>query len=541
MDVQAIRQRVEAAIREDKRTADVERLISARLQGPQQVADVLGFVREFATSACDLMETIAGAASVGGMSGPVRPFLDTASARWSRLGNECDPVPLLALLDAAYATHATLRIVGDRYADRVGRPLLSVEIAPATDFARSLLDKLMAEVIDDVAQDRLSAPPLQDAFSGLTAWGGTLDIEGYSAPQPPAVSVPALVVSAIRDPGAVQPPQPSKGATLYRVWFGTTRQPVDPNDPQRGFTNQPDPHNTMHYGNCTVQIPQTHRFGSTGKVWWRRWIRLQFSDDRLKVVKRSQDGRQGFFTDLREELREVSEVDRVIVVYVHGYNVSFDEAAVRAAQIGFDLKVAGVTAFFSWPSCATAPGYLIDGNRIEGSEQHLADFLVNLSREADARTVHIIAHSMGNRGLARAVQRITAQASAAAGLRFGQIILAAPDIDVALFRDLAGVYPKISDRTTMYVSRRDRALATSKFLQKSHPAGFTPPVTVVPPIDTIEVADIDVTLLGHSYYAEAEPLLYDMHALLRNNPPPSARIRLKAMADGAARYWAIGG
>lgn len=35
------------------------------------------------------------------------------------------------------------------------------------------------------------------------------------------------------------------------------------------------------------------------------------------------------------------------LVYIHGYNVGFEEAAIRAAQIGFDLKIGGITAFFS--------------------------------------------------------------------------------------------------------------------------------------------------------------------------------------------------
>jgi hypothetical protein len=34
-------------------------------------------------------------------------------------------------------------------------------------------------------------------------------------------------------------------------------------------------------------------------------------------------------------------------VYIHGYNVSFEEAVIRAAQMGYDLKVEGVTALFS--------------------------------------------------------------------------------------------------------------------------------------------------------------------------------------------------
>ena len=36
------------------------------------------------------------------------------------------------------------------------------------------------------------------------------------------------------------------------------------------------------YGVCNVFIPESHKPGTTGTPWWRRWIRLE-SDDSLKV------------------------------------------------------------------------------------------------------------------------------------------------------------------------------------------------------------------------------------------------------------------
>jgi esterase/lipase superfamily enzyme len=184
--------------------------------------------------------------------------------------------------------------------------------------------------------------------------------------------------------------------------------------------------------------------------------------------------------------------------------------------------------------------YPADIARVEASETQIADFLTAVATRSGARKMHVIAHSMGNRGFGRAVARITAQAAATGAVRFGQIILAAPDVDVDLFKQLAAVYPRISDRTTMYVSARDKALEMSRWLQDSDRAGFTPPVTVLQGIDTVEVTNIDVTLLGHGYYAEAEPVLYDMKELIDDGTPPERRVRIQARRQGAARYWAIG-
>ena len=100
-------------------------------------------------------------------------------------------------------------------------------------------------------------------------------------------------------------------------------------------------------------------------------------------------------------------------------------------------------------------------------------FLKDLALKAGLGRVHIIAHSMGNQGLLRAAQGLAPELRDA-GVTLGQIILAAPDVDVATFERLANVYPDLSERTTMYASHRDRALRISRWLQDSDRAGFFP-------------------------------------------------------------------
>jgi esterase/lipase superfamily enzyme len=95
--------------------------------------------------------------------------------------------------------------------------------------------------------------------------------------------------------------------------------------------------------------------------------------------------------------------------------------------------------------------------------------------------------------------------------RFGQIFLAAPDVDARYFKMVASVYPQVSDRTTLYVSARDKALGASKFLHDNTRAGHIPPITVVPGIDTVVGTDISLDFLGHGYFAEAFNVLYDMY------------------------------
>ena len=333
---------------------------------------------------------------------------------------------------------------------------------------------------------------------------------------------------------ALDAASPSEPGGIFTVWYGTDREPRPM--ASQGYYNRPDPGGHLHLGRCLVNIPQAHKFGSVGSAWWKRWTRLSV-DDRLQVhaVLPAQN-EQEFLDSLDHELSGLSPSERTVLVYVHGYATTFNQAAVRAAQIGFDLKVDGPTALFSWPSAGRMISYHRDANAIEASESNLEHFLLAIADSTQATRVNLIAHSMGNRLLARSVQGL-ARNLAVKGIKLGTIVLAAPDIDVRLFKQLATVYPAVSQNTTMYVSERDAALALSKTAWRADRAGFTPSVTVVTGIHTIEVKDIDVSRLGHGYYAAAAPVLHDVRAVLDGQFDPAKRVRLRERYGGPAPYW----
>lgn len=325
-------------------------------------------------------------------------------------------------------------------------------------------------------------------------------------------------------------------AKLYPVWFGTNRKPVDINDISQGFSKERD--EKLHYGICQVAVPESHKIGSTGSPWWQRL--LTSTDDRLKLQSESLKVLDEimFWDSVQKALQEHEPDENSALVFIHGFNVSFEDAALRAAQIGFDLQVPGIMAFYSWPSQAKLMGYTADGATIEASEQYIAKFLLNLAQKTKIDKIHIIAHSMGNRGLLRAMQRVLAQVEAASEVPFGQIVLAAPDVDPDLFKQLAKDYHKLAERTTLYISDKDKALSFSGIIHNYPRVGFFPPVIVVEGIDTIQVSKIDLTFLGHGYFADARILLEDIRDLLIHNTPPNKRDgRLEPSTDG--NYWII--
>jgi esterase/lipase superfamily enzyme len=329
--------------------------------------------------------------------------------------------------------------------------------------------------------------------------------------------------------------------TCYPVWFGTDRKPIDARDPALGFGSEPD--NRLHFGKRIVRIPLSHRPGELGSPLWRRL--LTGVDDRITVDPATVLSADAFTRDVRAFLGTLDPADRNVLVFIHGFNTTFDNAAKRAAQLGFDLRVPGITAFYSWPSLGNITAYMGDLARMEASEQHLADFLVRTTTLVERGKVHLIAHSMGNRGLLNAMHRATTQAALRTGVKFGQIFLAAPDIDARSFARLASIYPQAAEHTTLYVADQDKALLALEWATAETRAGGAPPVLVLPGIDTVRVRGWSLFRLGHSYVAEDASVLRDIRTLLHwSEAPERRRVRngwpLPDDTPGAKGAWVLG-
>ena len=397
---------------------------------------------------------------------------------------------------------------------------------------------ISAELIEELRRRWLKDRPADTA--GLESLLDTLQNRFDSGARPSALDDGALLGyrlararPAARAPSDVARLQPkpsgaqrAEGAAPpkqlgwnYPVYFATNRSAQHRNGGFVGFTSRRS--DIVTRGRCQVWVPRNRGFGTLGTPWWQRWARLQFEDDKIRLLATDVlDSEQN-----RAMLRETMAVEQGTkhgLIFLHGYCTSFEDAALRAAQLGSDLEVPGATAFFSWPSQGRFAGYPADGAAIEASEQAISEFLGMFAEESGADVVHIVAHSMGNRGLLRAFQRLLLQQSRA---RFGQVFLASPDVDRKLFLDSSQIYQRLSTRTTLYVSPVDRAVQTSRWLHGADRVGFVPPITVVPNIDTISVPDVDSDALGHSSFA-GQALLRDIFDLLRHDTSPSERQRL---------------
>ncbi len=233
---------------------------------------------------------------------------------------------------------------------------------------------------------------------------------------------------------------------------------------------------------------------------------------------------------------------REALVFVHGFSVSFEDAARRTAQLAYDLKFAGAPIFFSWPSRGQLSplDYTADEESARWAVDDLQRFLQEVAAKSGASKVYLIAHSMGNRCLTDALKGMNVAAGSTAVLR--EVILTAPDIDADTFeRSIAPAITKGNARVTLYASSNDKALAISKSVHGYRRAGDSSEgVLVVPPIETVDASSVDTTLDGHSYYGESRAVISDVFSLIHYGKPAYDRLGMRAMKDPRGQaYWLL--
>ena len=315
---------------------------------------------------------------------------------------------------------------------------------------------------------------------------------------------------------------------LVQVFFATDRKPVRYN--RFGVGRSDD----VTHGRCSVFVPKNRKMGSIDADFWA-W--LSRGNQRVTLKSTEVMGASSFWNAVGTELNSLEDADRHALIFVHGYNTNFEDAARRTAQLKVDLNHAGPAAFYSWPSNGKKRWYTGDEAAVEGSEQTLKAFLCDFATQSGAKAIHIIAHSMGNRALLRAVHEIALQPQLLAHVKFGQIILAAPDVDAGIFKKLAKAYNSVSGRTTLYLSENDKALGISRHLHNYPRVGLAPPVTVISGLDTVNASDINLDFLGHGYAMGLKSVLADIHELIRHNTAPAKRFALRAVTTGQTTHW----
>ncbi|KAB8041555.1 alpha/beta hydrolase [Janthinobacterium aquaticum] len=325
---------------------------------------------------------------------------------------------------------------------------------------------------------------------------------------------------------------------VVRTYFATDRRREIGQPPAQRFSSARSGDvagPVISYGVCDISIPRDHRMGQLeSPSLWRLELRENPARHVVLLTAEVQQ-RDQFFSSLAATI--AASKRRSAFVFVPGYNVTFEDAARRTGQMAYDLGFDGAPVFYSWPSQGELADYTVDENNIDWSTPHLTAFLADFLQKTDAACIYLIAHSIGSRGLARAVAELHATEPALAQ-KITEIILTAPDIDADVFRhDIAPRLRSSGRPLTLYASSEDLALAASKAVHGHARAGDSGAgMLILPGMETVDATGVDTGFVKHAYFAEQRSTLSDIYYLIHNNARADQRF-LDAVDGPGGRYW----
>jgi len=340
------------------------------------------------------------------------------------------------------------------------------------------------------------------------------------------------------EPGALNLIDTPSAAPLFavvRVFYATNRAITKVLGTQPIYGSERA--SKLSMGVCDVSIPREHRMGEleSPSVW-----RFEFRQDPtqhivvLRVCEQSSDsiveqiGRKAF-----------SSQNGDVLIFIHGFNVTFEDATRRTAQLSYDLAFDGAPILFSWPSQGSLTGYVPDEATASAAITPLEEVVSSVLRIAKVKRVHFVAHSLGSRILAEVLANLVSKLPADQAAKLTQVVFAAPDEDSDRFHSLIDrLLGGSSGRVTLYSSSNDEAMSVSHKLHGAPRVGESGQnIFLLNGVDTIDASSVDTSFLGHSYYG-SRSVISDLFYVVRHSFPPDQRAGLvRADAATLIPYW----
>ena len=255
--------------------------------------------------------------------------------------------------------------------------------------------------------------------------------------------------------------------------------------------------------------------------------------------------------------RLASSPRKEVVLYVHGVDNTFEDAALTMGELCHFLGREFVCAMFSWPAGGARGilfGYQVDYESSLFAAEHLRKTIRAIAGTPGLQKIHLLAHSRGTDVLATAIADLSVEAyeqqsNLSRRYKIGNVVLIAPDLDPdvavskifkvesdpdapygpaprpnAVFERMPGFH------ITLYASPEDKALATSGWLFGSiFRLGRIDESLLAPDqieharsLGFLDLIQVEGTSgIGHSYFHSNPEVSADLIALLRYGLGPN--------------------
>lgn len=266
-------------------------------------------------------------------------------------------------------------------------------------------------------------------------------LHGFSTPAlagdgqaPPMVRIPVLYATdRNREGNSYGPNRKYIVDCLHDLYYGTAYVPV-PNEKSR----QADP--------------------TFDRLGWKgiEKTRERVSEKSMIEADDPEHEKQKFFAALGDSL-DRSGGDR-LCLFVHGGADPFEDSCLDAAMLAYYMECP--TVIYSWPSVGKLKKYRVDEGNCEWSQEHFDLFCEDLQKFSEKHPVRVtlVAHSMGNRLLARAVKVLYHTNY------ISDIAMVSPDIDAETFRHYVMGYRSRGRKARLYFSTNDKVLPYTQML-----------------------------------------------------------------------------
>ena len=251
------------------------------------------------------------------------------------------------------------------------------------------------------------------------------------------------------------------GAVDHTLLVATTRE----RDDRPGTLFNGDRATATDYAELTVSVPPNHK---TGEIEWATTPPGDPNVDYVVHDEKYLDGDKAFVQALNAQLALRPPGSRKVFLFIHGFNTMFAEGVYRLAQLAHDSKAPGVPVLFTWASRGKPTAYVYDLNSATAARDGL-EHTLRLLLASNAEEVNVLAHSMGNWVTVEAFRQIKISGDFSHRDKIGNVFLAAPDIDIDVFKSQMRRFGKPRKPFYIILSTDDRAL----FLSKAIAGGVT--------------------------------------------------------------------
>jgi esterase/lipase superfamily enzyme len=250
---------------------------------------------------------------------------------------------------------------------------------------------------------------------------------------------------------------PTGALRLVPIFVASTRK-------SEKSANEATVDGSANFSLVTISVPPGHTAG----VIERPGMRSEDKKRHFAVAGRRNLDEMTFEHELATHISGRVGSNRDLLLFVHGFNTSLDDARFRLAQIVTDGRFGGVPILFTWASSNNFLAYGSDKERATVSRDALEKVLRELSQLPGVGRIHVLAHSMGAWLAMEALRQNAIAGQADLNGHLGEIMLAAPDLDLAVFEaQLARL--GANAHVSIFVASNDRALSLSSTLAGARP------------------------------------------------------------------------